>query len=278
MPKELRKSGQCTNCSENIGDFSYCPHCGQLNTSKQVSLRLLLHDFLEDYFTFDSKFFKSLIPLLIKPGFLTQEYNKGRRVSYILPLRLYFFITLSLHSKITADSSEKDSPVRIEEAEDGSSNFRINNVPVDSLEEGLFKNFALKAKDLSKREDGGTLFWTEVVNQIPKVMFIILPVFALILKLLYVRHEIYYINHLIFSLHVHSIIFLYLLLSLLLPRWYTIVLTIFGIWFHVFFSMRHVYRQSIIKTALKLNTLLVLYVVPLVLGFALLAVLAVVNV
>ncbi|MCH7677577.1 DUF3667 domain-containing protein, partial [candidate division KSB1 bacterium] len=40
--------------------------------------------FLGDYFTFDSRFFRSFIPLLRKPGHLTNEYNSGRRVSYIL--------------------------------------------------------------------------------------------------------------------------------------------------------------------------------------------------
>jgi hypothetical protein len=53
-----------------------------------------LHQFMSDYFTFDSKFFKSVIPLLFKPGFLTTEFFAGRRVRYITPLRLYIFISI----------------------------------------------------------------------------------------------------------------------------------------------------------------------------------------
>ncbi len=109
-------------------------------------------------------------------------------------------------------------------------------------------------------------------------MFLILPIFALILKVLYIRKKIYYINHLIFSLHAHTILFLYLLFAILFPKWYVITPVVFGIWVHLFFSMRNVYKQSRFMTMLKLNSLLFLYTVPLIIGFALLSVLAVVNV
>jgi len=155
----------------------------------------------------------------------------------------------------------------------------VDGTPVDSLEDGLYKTFLLKANSLVKKgEDGGRLFWQEVLNQIPKVMFLILPIFALILKVLYIRKKIFYINHLIFSLHAHTILFLYLLLAVLFPKWYVITPVVLGIWIHLFFSMRNVYKQSRLMTMLKLNSLLFLYTVPLILGFALLSVLAVVNV
>ena len=155
----------------------------------------------------------------------------------------------------------------------------VNGTPVDSLDAGIQKSFLLKANALAaKGKEGGRLFWQEVLNQIPKVMFLILPIFALILKVLYIRKKIFYINHLIFSLHAHTILFLYLLLAVLFPKWYVITPVVLGIWIHLFFSMRNVYKQSRLMTMLKLNSLLFLYTVPLILGFALLSVLAVVNV
>ena len=421
MPKKLRKSQECLNCGTEMADFNYCSECGQINTTKQVPLKLFFHDILGDYFTFDSKFFRSFAPLLRKPGHLTNEYNSGRRVSYILPLRLYLFVTilfffiLSLNSKISLDGldlaaeenqvvnkdsiqtiftkydeqipedvqaslisdidkkykltkkkqeikfsvgdslklllSDFDSSIadssRDELTLEIMSNFKLyskkgrrnkgddkkalkrilensdlfagtaktddlfgmidsrfrfkktskkaaghnyfiegpdtgitfDGTPVDSLEEGLHKSFLLKANSLVKKgEEGGRLFWQELLNQIPKVMFLILPIFALILKVLYIRKKIYYINHLIFSLHAHTILFLYLMFAILFPKWYVISPVIFGIWIHLFFSMRNVYKQSRFMTMLKLNSLLFLYTVPLILGFALLSVLAVVNV
>ena len=101
-----RKSTRCLNCGFNTRDANYCPKCGQINTHKRISIRQILKEFLGDYFTFDSKVFRSLFPLVFKPGYLAREYTSGRRVSYILPLRLYIFITfifffvLMLNSKI----------------------------------------------------------------------------------------------------------------------------------------------------------------------------------
>ncbi len=112
MPKKLRKSLKCLNCGTSMEDYNYCPECGQINTTKQVPLKLFFHDILGDYFTFDSRFFRSFIPLLRKPGHLTNEYNSGRRVSYILPLRLYLFVTIlfffiiSLQGKIGLSNLE----------------------------------------------------------------------------------------------------------------------------------------------------------------------------
>jgi len=402
-------------------DYNYCPECGQINTTKQVPLKLFFHDILGDYFTFDSRFFRSFIPLLRRPGHLTNEYNSGRRVSYILPLRLYLFVTIlfffiiSLQGKIGLSNLEppaeenqvankdsiqailskydekipkdvqaslisdiddnykltkkkreikfsahdslnlllsnfdptisdstrdeltseimshfkfyrkkgrrnkgddkkalkeilKDSPLFAEvkktdhffNAIDSSFRFKkrinkakgysfliegpntgitVDGTPVDSLDAGILKNFLLKANVLAtKGEEGGRIFWKELLNQIPKVMFLILPIFALILKVLYIRKKIFYINHLIFSLHAHTILFLYLLLAVLFPKWYVIAPVVLGIWIHLFFSMRNVYKQSRMMTMLKPNSLLFLYTVPLILGFALLSVLAVVNV
>ena len=91
---QVNKSTHCLNCGTEIGDANYCPGCGQLNSDRKVSLRQLLGDFFGDWFAFDSKWFRSLRPLLLKPGFLTREYLAGRRTAYILPLRFYIFTTL----------------------------------------------------------------------------------------------------------------------------------------------------------------------------------------
>lgn len=85
----------CLNChKETVEDAKYCHHCGQQILGKKLRMNTFLHQFMNDYFTFDSKFFKSVIPLLIRPGHLTNEFLEGRRVSYITPLRLYIFISI----------------------------------------------------------------------------------------------------------------------------------------------------------------------------------------
>lgn len=47
--------------------------------------------FFYDITHFDSSFFTTVKDLLFKPGFLSKEYMKGRRVSYLHPIRMYVF-------------------------------------------------------------------------------------------------------------------------------------------------------------------------------------------
>jgi len=92
MPTNNRKSKYCLNCSYGLDEAdNYCPKCGQENLDKNISFGQLIKDFLGDYFTFDSKFFKSIIPLLFKPGKVPLDFVQGKRAKYIPPLRILIF-------------------------------------------------------------------------------------------------------------------------------------------------------------------------------------------
>lgn len=83
----------CENCHAKVSG-SYCSQCGQsIESTIKYFWSVLLH-LLDDIFSFDSRASRTLKPLLLKPGFLTQEYIQGRRVHYVPPLRLYLFISI----------------------------------------------------------------------------------------------------------------------------------------------------------------------------------------
>ncbi len=125
---------------------------------------------------------------------------------------------------------------------------------------------------------GKSMFYKELINQIPKVLFLLLPVFALILKLLYIRRKILYVEHLIFSLHFHAFIFLILILPVLFPGGYVILFTFVCIMFYLLISIRKFYQQSVIKSILKICLLLFLYFVILLPAAGLLGFLAIISV
>ncbi len=257
-------SSSCLNCGHQISDMNYCPECGQSNTSKRISLRQLFSDFFGDYFTFDSKIFRSLLPLVFKPGFLTREYTEGRRNTYILPFRLYIFITFIFFMILTVsqqfDNTETAPVISSETGKAMSDSLshilddypKIIPVPVtneiiakfdtafqtykieksgknnlvftDSDTAKVNSDFHLniESKDTStisgkfmalieKRAEslaeqgsaGEKVFIDGMVSQLPKILFLLLPVFALILKILYIRRNYFYIEHLIFSAGTH---------------------------------------------------------------------------
>jgi len=69
----------------------YCHICGQENVEVKESFWHLATHLIYDIMHFDSKFFDTLKYLLWRPGFLSKEYLRGRRASYLHPIRMYVF-------------------------------------------------------------------------------------------------------------------------------------------------------------------------------------------
>jgi hypothetical protein len=81
----------CTNCGAASSD--YCVRCGERQPGHHdLSVAHFAHDVVHEFVHVDSKLFRTLRDIVIKPGFLTEEYFAGRKSRYIAPLRL--FLTL----------------------------------------------------------------------------------------------------------------------------------------------------------------------------------------
>ncbi len=92
--KRLAGSQACLNCGTELkGPFCY--YCGQPDKNLMRFFPVLLRELLEDTFDFDSRFLRTLKPLLFKPGKLTRDYLDGRRFRYVPPLRLYVFSSIA---------------------------------------------------------------------------------------------------------------------------------------------------------------------------------------
>jgi len=81
---------QCKNCSTKI-DGNFCHFCGQRYHDHKESFGELVYEFTSDFLHFDSRFFKTILPLLFTPGRLTKQYNEGKQRSQFHPIRLYLF-------------------------------------------------------------------------------------------------------------------------------------------------------------------------------------------
>jgi hypothetical protein len=108
-------------------------------------------------------------------------------------------------------------------------------------------------------KDRGRALGEAVVHNIPRAMFVFLPLLALVMKLMYWRPPRYYVEHLLFLVHNHAFVFLALailnLLKLIPVVGEHLGLLEFAIWlymiWYIFRAMRVYYGQSRALTSAK---------------------------
>ncbi|MBL7722033.1 MAG: DUF3667 domain-containing protein [Chitinophagaceae bacterium] len=325
-----RKEKDCLNCG-TIVQGKYCQNCGQENIVPHETFWHMVKHFLYDITHFDSKFFDSMKYLLLRPGFLPQEYMKGRRASYLNPVKKYVFtsaiffllffsfflkkdtISINISGPVSADDKVlikkfvedelakdtgsvvwKDALLIVNDTTKvlkytdvtsfwtKSSTMRFGNkvykglAHYDSVQkvlpsaekDGWLKRIAIrKALQVNEKykDDPRTGFnklRDSVFHKLPYLLFVSLPLFALILKLLYFRHkDLYYVDHGIFSIYHYIFTFILLLIVFSLDRLNNLVNwsfleTIMGLvflsgGFYLYKSMRKFYKQRRIKTIIK---------------------------
>lgn len=112
-------------------------------------------------------------------------------------------------------------------------------------------------------EDGSRakLFMETLRSNIPGMMLCCIPLFALILKILYIRKGRFYVEHLVYALHIHTFLYISVIITSLavmaanrtvpvLSGWITGLMTI-AIVVQIFLSIRYVYRQGWFMTLVK---------------------------
>ena len=86
---------ECLNCKQPISNNdNFCSNCGQVNDELPLSIKQFISEFFSGFFSFDTRFFKTFIPILFKPGKVSKDYIKGKRRRYVNPFQLYLHVTI----------------------------------------------------------------------------------------------------------------------------------------------------------------------------------------
>jgi hypothetical protein len=89
-----KQTVNCPNCEQEYEEgFQFCPHCGQ-KANEDLTIGVLFYNTISNYFSFDARFFKSFIPLMIKPGYLAKKFIGGKRLLFLHPAQMYLFISV----------------------------------------------------------------------------------------------------------------------------------------------------------------------------------------
>lgn len=313
-----RKEKNCLNCG-TIVVGKYCHVCGQENVEPKETVWQLVSHFFSDITHFDGKVFTSMKDLILKPGFLSREYMRGKRTSYLNPIRMYLFTSFVFFLVFFSLYKVDENSVHLVIGKNGIDIDKIDSVQLNKLSSEMNNGKPLTKEEIRKKFDStGISFlkvkykskeqydsllktgvkkdnWFErminykgielnekyhnnirlaIINlvgklqhSIPQMLFVLLPLFALFLKLLYFRHKnFYYADHAIFTIHFYIFLFIQMLLifgvlnfySMTGAIWlqYLILALVFVIFFYLYKAMRNFYRQSRIKTILKYFLLL----------------------
>jgi hypothetical protein len=284
----------------------------------ELTLSVLFYNTLNNYLLYDSKFFKSIIPLLAKPGFLANKFIEGKRLTYLHPAQLYLFVTfiffflfsfvsnkqeevlnkgfkkgtteivnevkqLELDSvsrqefqssikktqKLTGITADKDLDSIINSKNLDTNNmlsFGFNKREIDSLlaikapKEVVFTAMGMEANSgwfvkiwysqmlkFYEQKNVGTLI-KSMIDATPIALFVLLPIFALFLKVFYWKKG-RYSYHLVFTFYFFA--FLFIVFNTLLiadfivdvPGWIDLIIML-STFVYLLIAVKRFYKQG----------------------------------
>lgn len=320
-------------------DFRFCPSCGQ-EVAENLTIGLLFSNTISNYFSVDARFFRSFIPLMLKPGVLARRFVDGKRQYYLHPAQFYLFISVlffflfsftvrkadstinqvlkkGFEQKINLDSLSigndsipldatkkemKDNNIAFEGSDERvmtldsiiNSNQATDTIaPIDSffgLKREVLDSLIVigapqqeKLKAMGLGEDAGafkTRFYRQLLkfyeqrgggilkafyDTIPIAMFLLMPLFALLLKVFYWRRG-NFAHHMVFSFYFFTFLFtsffvLFLVKNFMeIPTWLE-VLFVFSFLIYLILALKNFYKSSWFGAIFKASTISFIYLI-----------------
>ena len=181
-------SDLCYNCSAPLSG-AYCAVCGQKALPLNPGLHDFLHDFVHEMLHVDGKIFRSVRTLFLSPGLLTREQFEGRRARWISPIRLYLIFSLVYFALASVPS---DAGILV----------TVNRAGTDAETEQAFRRLGFQNEQ--EFQDVLRHTWS---HWAPRVMFLLVPLFAWLVNRASRSSALRYPQHLYFALHVHAVWF-----------------------------------------------------------------------
>jgi hypothetical protein len=227
---------RCGNCDAPLTG-PYCSQCGQHAHESARSLILVLHDAWHLMTHIDGRFWSTIRILLSSPGQLTLDYFADRRARHVSPLQLYLVVSIAFFAFTAANSgltmtaappgpsapattaapaAPAATAAAAQDATQGVVDVAIDVRDCGKISLGwTWLQARLRAACQRQIADNGKSVAHAFGSYVPKMMFIFLPLMALIMMPLYLAPRRYYVEHLVFFLHAHAALFLVMILDML---------------------------------------------------------------
>ena len=197
----------CANCGARLAG-PWCSQCGQHSHESGRRFRDLLHDAWHSFTHLDGRFGSTLRLLLLQPGALTREYFANRRARHVPPFRLYLVCSLAFFALTSLDkwyADHREPQAQGPVVFDGAAG-EANRCDELKLGTGPAPAWAVAACQKATADQGKPLAKAFLGNA-PKMMFLFLPLLAALMQLAYWQPRRLYVEHVVFSLHTHALLF-----------------------------------------------------------------------
>lgn len=236
---------RCPSC-EAFAPDAYCPKCGEATRVHAASASEFVHEFIGHYVALEGKLWSTLRLLVSRPGQLTAEFLRGRRVPNVNPLRLYLSLSLIVFALIKLNGVELpqltldersagvaythrfpdpahpgkfgSATLHFKASETSGARMHELQAAIDLLgridarwPDGVRRFMQLAPQEQARILNAGFL------SNLPYMLIGALPLFALYLKLIYWRAGRRYGEHLVFALHASAFVFLLASFMILIP-------------------------------------------------------------
>jgi hypothetical protein len=299
--KKRIKSASCPNCHTVFADehANYCAHCGQENHTHKLPVKHFLMELVESFTHFDTKILTTFKDLILKPGLVIQNFNDNKRTRYVPPIRIYAFMSFAffLFFSFTVGKEVESISVKVKTTPNKAPASNLNifgtNTKMDTLTSREFSDrpfltnelidSTLRSKNIptnwlntriihttikiNKGELAVADLYEKFIKYITYSVFILMPIFALLLMLFYRKRNYFYSEFLVFSIYFHTLIFgafgFLILLFGFLPidhkLAYILLILFIGMTVYLGLALKRVFADSTPKTVLKTVLLSAVY-------------------
>jgi len=222
--RPLPEDTVCRNCStQTVG--RYCHECGQdlLAGVGQPIIKMTAHVF-EHAFALEGKTPRTLFNLMFRPGFLPNEYFLGKINRYVHPVKLFWMSTLIFFALLIGRMDFDNLQPQVTTSENAKLSIQFNNTLTDSLANNSIQAHGEEeAEKIKKSLEIGSVLVKYGAKFAPYTTFLLIPIFALLLAGFFWRKKLFYIFHLVFAVHFHTFLWIYLSILLIInmftPKW-----------------------------------------------------------
>ncbi len=131
---------ECLNCGHPL-DLSdrYCPNCSQANSTKNLTVKDFFEEFFGSLIDYDSRLFRTVSALLLRPGRISLDYVYGKRITYTNPFRfllslaVIYFLVLNLSGDFS-DLDRMNFDEKVSATIDGPLNIELEGIDTEDEE------------------------------------------------------------------------------------------------------------------------------------------------